>query len=99
MLDPDEVNEVDAIGRSTPMYAIHEGTDEHLEILKLLIDRGVDLNHQANGKFPFQSFRLDLYAVPEISLAIQTRHIAKQQLFRRQSLNISERNLQKVRAI
>ena len=48
-LDGDSPNELDAIGRTTAMYATNGGSADHLNCLKFLIARGVDLNHQSNG--------------------------------------------------
>ncbi len=47
--DEEQVNELDAIGRTTAMYAIQGGTEQYLECLNLLISHGVDLQHQGNG--------------------------------------------------
>eukprot|EP00794_Sanderia_malayensis_P014094 gene14094-15566_t len=44
----DLVNEVDAIGRNTAMYAVQGGTQQYIDCLELLISNGVDLQHQAN---------------------------------------------------
>ncbi|XP_065055290.1 ankycorbin-like [Rhopilema esculentum] len=49
--DKDSPNELDAIGRTTAMYATNGGSTDHLNCLKFLIARGVDLNHQSNDGF------------------------------------------------
>eukprot|EP00112_Aurelia_sp_Birch-Aquarium-sp1_P005709 Seg1647.7 transcript_id=Seg1647.7/GoldUCD/mRNA.D3Y31 product="Ankyrin repeat domain-containing protein 55" protein_id=Seg1647.7/GoldUCD/D3Y31 len=49
--DPDKVNELDAIGRTTAMYAANGGTPEYLEMLQFLISKEVDLQHQSNDGF------------------------------------------------
>ena len=58
LLDPDKVNELDAIGRTTAMYAANGGSSEYLEMLQFLISKEVDLQHQSNGK------NLPIYLIP-----------------------------------
>lgn len=48
--DEDIVNELDAIGRTTAMYATNGGTTDYLQCLKFLVGKGADLQHQSNGK-------------------------------------------------
>ena len=49
VLDEDKVNELDAIGRTTAMYATNGGTADYLDCLTYLIDKGVDLQHHSTG--------------------------------------------------
>jgi len=49
--DDDKVNELDAFGRTTAMYAANGGTEDYLDCLKFLISKGVDLQHQSTDGF------------------------------------------------
>ena len=43
------MNEVDFLGRCTVSYCIHGKTETHLNCLEVLMQNGVDLQHEANG--------------------------------------------------
>lgn len=45
--DKQNINEVDGLGRTALMYAVHFG---HLDTVQLLLEHGIDLNAAANGK-------------------------------------------------
>ena len=45
------MNELDAFGRTTAMYAANGGTEDYLDCLKFLINKGVDLLHQSTGLY------------------------------------------------
>ncbi len=45
--DPNVVHELDGMGRSGLMYAVHFG---HLDTVQILLEQGVDINCTANGK-------------------------------------------------
>ena len=45
------MNELDAFGRTTAMYAANGGTEDYLDCLKFLISKGVDLQHQSTGLY------------------------------------------------
>ena len=50
LVDSENINQVDGLGRNAVMYCVHGHSPEHDECLEMLIKANADLNHQATGK-------------------------------------------------